>query len=408
MTSRVWNGVAGALLALTAVVSAQRAGAFTESRDHAAIRYTSGPESNAASRLIAALARGDVKLTFNPENGYLRSLLDALSLPIESQVVVYSQTSFQAPRISRQNPRAVYFTDEVAVGWVRGGDILEIAAQDERQGVMFYQLKQNAESVEITRNEKCLSCHLSWETLGVPGAMVLSVQPRRSEDEYANGGHVDHGTPLADRWGGWYVTGAQVPQAHLGNLELLQPDMPASGPTPVGARRSLDNSFDLRGFPTPYSDVVALMVLEHQAHAMNLITRAGWEYRVAGGITPRVQEAVSTLVDYFLFIDETPLPGPVRGSSGFAEKFAARGPRDRQGRSLYELQLTNRLLRFPCSFMIYSPGFAGLPQPVRDAVFKRIDDVLAGRDAREKYRHLSAPDRSAIADILRETIPNQR
>ena len=227
-------------LAAAASAAAQRAGAFSASRDHPAIAYSADSATTAVTDLTRKIQNGAVKLSFDPANGYLRSLLDALAIPIESQVLVFSETSFQAKKINRTNPRAVFFNDHVAVGFVRGGDILEIAAQDPRQGTIFYQLAQtDAGGAHITRNDQCLSCHLSWETLAVPGPQVLSVFPRRSDDEYANGGHIDGRSPIEDRWGGWYVTGLRVPARQMGNLELLQPTMPAGGAKPVPARRSL-------------------------------------------------------------------------------------------------------------------------------------------------------------------------
>jgi hypothetical protein len=380
----------------------QRAGAFGASRDHAAIAYSTAATNDAAALLNRKLADGSATLTFDPVSGYLRSLLTAFDLPIASQVLVYSETSFQARKINRKNPRAVYFDDRVAVGWVRGGDILEISAQDPAQGTVYYTLAQTPDGApRLTRNHGCLSCHLSWDTLAVPGPLVLTTMPRRNDNEYANGGHVDHTTPLADRWSGWFVTGTRVPKRQFGNLEMIQPKMPASGPEPVAAKTSVEGEFDLRGYPTPYSDIVALMLLDHQAHATNLITRAGWEYRVAaheGGearatASPRVREAVDILVDYFLFTDEAPLASPIRGSSGFAEAFQAVGPRDRKGRSLRDLDLATRLLRYPCSYMIYSPGFDGLPAPLRTAIYGRLKAVLEGSNP-------------AILEILRETKPD--
>jgi hypothetical protein len=373
-------GLAGAI---------QRAGAFSASRDHAAIAYSTAPVNDAASVLNRKLADGSLTLTFEPVTGYLRSLLSAFAIPVESQVLVYSETSFQARKINRRNPRAVYFTDRVAVGWVRGGDILEISAQDPALGTIYYTLAQTQTGTpRLTRSHNCLSCHLSWDTLGVPGPMVLTTMPRRSENDYANGGRVDHATPLAERWSGWFVTGAQVPKGQYGNLELLQPAMPDSGPRRVPAKRSLEGEFDLNGYPTPYSDVVALMLLDHQAHATNLITRAGWEYRQAAhesgeaqaAASPRVREAVEMLVDYLLFVDEATLPSPMRGSSGFAERFQTQGPRDSKGRSLHDLDLDTRLFRYRCSYMVYSPGFDGLPDAVKSAVYRRMTDVLAGSD----------------------------
>ena len=39
--------------------------------------------------------------------------------------------------------------------------------------------------------------------------------------------------------------------------------------------------FDTAAYLTPHSDIVALMALEHQSHMTNLLTRVGWETRLA-------------------------------------------------------------------------------------------------------------------------------
>jgi hypothetical protein len=385
-----------------AIVVAQRSDAFNASRDHAAIAYSTAPLSNAITALNDQLRNGATTLMFDPDSGYLRSLLAALSVPVESQVLVFSPTSFQAKRISQANPRALYFNDHVAIGFVRGGDILEIAVQDPRQGAIFYTLAQKPSANPlITRDNGCLSCHLSWDTRAVPGFFVQTVFPRRSDNEYANGSVVDHRAPLAERWGGWYVTGERVPPS-LGNQPLIQPKLPADGPKPVSAKTELTGAFDGRGYPTMFSDVVALLLLEHQGHAANLMTRAGWEHRIG---SPHVRAAVDELVDYFLFVDEAPLPHAIQGSSGFAERFAAGGQKDRQGRSLRELDLTTRLMRYPLSYMIYSPGFAGLPGEVKAMVRARLDAILSGQDASKKYAHLTPAARRAILEILTDTMP---
>jgi hypothetical protein len=403
------------LAALAAIGSAgfaaQRAGAFGESRDHPAIDYSKGAESTAVTRLNEQLERGAATLTFEPGRGYLRGVLAALDIPVSSQVLVYSETSFQARLINQSNPRAVYFNDRAAVGWVRGGSVLEVAAQDPRQGTIFYSLPQTETATpRLARSDACLSCHLSWETMAVPGLFVLSVLPRASDRDYANGSHVDHRSPIEERWGGWYVTGQKVPPS-LANARMLQPDLHTRGPERVPAKRSLEGTFDLSNYLAPYSDVAALMVLEHQTRGINLLTRVGWESRVAQGadapalgvLPPRVEEALNDLVDYLLFVDEPTLQAPIVGSSGFAAEFAAVGPRDRKGRSLRELQLTTRLMKYPLSYLIDSEQFAALPDLVRRSVWRRIDDVLEGRDKRPKFAHLSAMDRAAIREIAGRT-----
>ena len=393
------GGAAALLIGNLVAATAQRTDAFVESREHPAIAYNTAPVHNAVSELNRKLDDGAATLAFDPVSGYLRSVLTALSVPVESQMLVYTQTSLQAQKINMQNPRAIYFNDDVSVGWVRGGLVLEVWAQDPRQGTIFYTLDQQPSTTpRLGRQLSCLSCHLTWDTLGVPGPSVLTTFPRKDDRDYANGHVVDHRSEIAERWGGWYVTGKQVPARHMGNLPLFM-----SPPFPLKAsnRVSMEGAFDLAGYPTPYSDVVALLVLEHQSHVMNLITRAGWESRV--GNPARVREAVNTLVDYMLFVDEAPLPGRVEGSANFAEAFAARGPRDAKGRSLRDLQLTTRLMQYPLSYMIYSAAFDGLPADARALAYQRLRDVLSGGDTREQYAHLTPDLRRAIVEILEST-----
>jgi hypothetical protein len=413
---RVWALLAlSSWLASLAVAAAQRSDAFQASRDHPAIAYSKTPAEDPVSKLNQALASGKATLAFDPATGYLRSVLQALDVPIESQVLVFSQTSFQAPRIDEKNPRAIYFNDQVAVGWVRGGDVLEVAAQDARQGTIFYSLPQSSASrPSLQRNDTCLSCHLSWDTRAVPGLFVLTTHPRKSDSEYANGGVVDHRDPFMHRWGGWYVTGKQAPPRHMGNRAMLRPDAADPEHTPPApAYESLTGRVDLRDYLSPHSDIVALMVLEHQSHLMNLMTRVGWEARFAehgspaspraAALSPRVQEAVDEMVDYMLFIDEARLPNKIAGVSGFAEKFTARGPRDDKGRSLRDLDLTERLMRYPLSYLIYTPAFDALPASVKEAAYKQLWRILSGELTLPRHSHLTLQRRQTIVEILRST-----
>lgn len=403
-----------AFLLAAAGVYAQRRDVFVASRDHAAIRYSTAETTDPVAALNVRLRAGQAALRYDGTAGYLRSLLDALRIPVESQSLVFSQTSFQAERISILNPRAVYFNDSVSVGWVRGGDILEIAALDPRQGMIFYTLDQTpATAPELERDDNCLACHLSWDTLGVPGLMVNSVHPLPDEISYVNGYNTVHASPLEQRWGGWWVTGNHGGVRHMGNIPVMPADKGKSklaNPTRVLA--SLEGLFDLSGYPTPHSDVVAQLVLAHQVRMTNLITRTAWEARLAeADPTPdarlRVGEAASELVDYLLFVDEAPFVGPMQGSSGFSEWFATQGPRDSRGRSLRELDLRRRLFRYPCSYMIYTDAFGALPASARDAVYVRLWEVLSGREKRPPYStRLTAADRRAVVEILRDTMPD--
>ena len=386
----VFAAVGVFVVALWSSAGGQGRDGFIGSFKDPAIDYENGPLSDSVSVLSRSIERG-VRLPFDPRSGYLKSVLDALGIPIESQVLVFSQTSLQAPIVNAKNPRAVYFNDHVAVAWVRGGPVLEVASHDPRQGVVFYRLDQKpVETPRFERSTECLRCHISWETLAVPGALVLSTGPDDAAG-YATGGVTDHRDPIRTRWGSWYLTGRAIPRPNMG--------------TPVSSPPGLASRFDLTGYLTPHSDVVALMVLEHQTHAMNLLTYLGWEARIGASQT-RLDTIVHDLVDYLLFVDEAPLRGHVEGSSGFAERFASEGPRDTRGRSLRQFDLERRLMKYPCSYMIDSAAFDALPEPVKTRVYDRMLKVLAGRDADKRYARLSITDRQAVTDILRETKPD--
>ena len=112
------------------------------------------------------------------------------------------------------------------------------------------------------------------------------------------------------------------------------------------------------------------------------------------------------MVKYMLFADEAPLKAPVTGVSTFTKTFPQRGPRDKQGRSLRDFDLKTRLFRYPLSYMIYSAAFDALPDMARERVYRRIFDVLTGKDQSKTFARLSAENRRAALEILRETKPN--
>ena len=406
-----------ASVCVAAMVLAQRQDAYVSSRDHPAIQYTKGPVDTSVTRLNRHLEAGRIQLTFEEGSGYLRSLLAQLGVPLESQQLVFSQGSAQAPLIKVDNPRAIYFNDTTAIGWVRGAETVELAAHDPQQGTIFYTLDQKkAGRPVLKRDDSCLQCHLTWDTLGVPGLTVLSTFPMSDDKHaYASGLTVDHRVDLNMRWGGWYVTGKSLPTRHMGNLPVVRPAAELAKPEPLPPPlQSVAGRFDPAGFPSLYSDVVAAMVLGHQTHMTNHLTRLGWEARVAepqiaAGAKPavdRLQVAVRDFVDYLLFVDEALLPKKLEGSSGFAEHFVTLGPVDRQGRSLRQFDLDRRLLRYPCSYMIYSPAFDALPAVALDAVYRRMWTILSGEETAKPYSRLSLADRTAIVEILRDTKKN--
>jgi hypothetical protein len=375
-------------------------------RNHPAISYATIPVSDPVAQLNGRLQRGEITLQKDGPSGYLKSVLAALGVPIDSQVLVFSKTSFQAPRINPTNPRAIFFNDTVSTGWVRGGPVLEFVAQDPKQGSIFYTLEQAGTGPpRFERNDTCVMCHASDATHNVPGLFVGSVFPSSDGTTmYGPAYTTDHRSPFELRWGGWFVTGTHRATRHMGNAIATNPSDLGSMVTPASVHvTSLDGRFDLTGYLSPYSDIVALLVLEHQAQMLNLITRIGWEARVGADAGRPLSSAVEELVDYLLFVDESPLPGPIAGPSTFAATFSQGGPRDAKGRSLRELDLTRRLLKYPCSYLIYSDAFDNLPADARATVYQRMWAVLTGQVSDDRYDTLDADDRAAVIEILKDT-----
>jgi hypothetical protein len=397
-------------------------GTFQGEINQPGIEYKKRPARDQVVDLNRRIQEGKVQLQFDSVSGYLRSVLRALNVSVESQLLVFSKTSKFGFLTNPHNPRAIYFNDSLTVAWIRGQTSVEVASQDPQQGVIFYALNENpmdqmlrmlpGRRPRFRRDDACLFCHNEDATLGVPGMAMRSVYPARDGKpikEVDIDHPPDHRSPMEHRWGGWYVTGKSGSMQHLGNAVAMNTSQPESMATAATLNlESLKGKFESDGYPSSHSDIVALMVFEHQMHMMNLLTRVGWEIRAASqaGAKPDadlLRETAEELVDYLLFIDEPPLTAKVQGGSGYAEKFAAMGPFDSKGRSLRQFDLEHRLMRYPCSYMIYTDAFDGLPPEAREAIYSRMWEVLSGKERAKKYRCLTLADRSAITEILRDT-----
>jgi hypothetical protein len=359
------------------------------------------------------IERGDVKLDYSPDGwGYLPSLLEHLGLNIDSQILVFSKTSFQLNQISPKTPRAIFFNDDVAVGSVQDGKVFEFTSLDPSQGLIFYTLDTQKTSTPRfeRRFGECLNCHGPAN-----GLVVSSVYPSKDGTPFVTGTFfegIDQRTPLENRWGGWYVSGTHGPAHHLGNAIAPDPDRPFDlEETGTQNLTGLDDKFDTTKYLTPTSDIVALMTMEHQARMTNLILGVGQQFRRAlnyGTVEKTrasLDRSVEQLVEYMLFVDEAPLHDPIKGVSSFSQTFPERGPRDKRGRSLRDFNLETRLFRYPLSYMIYSDVFDAMPSIARDRVYRRLFEVLTGQDKNPKFKHLSSDDRRAILEILAETKP---
>jgi hypothetical protein len=408
MTQSVTRIVAVVLSLGGACAVAQLDGSVV-SIEHPAIDYRAGPVANPVAELQQRVERGEIELAYDPRPGigYLPAVLRELGVPVESQLLVYSKTSLQQRLITPERPRALYFNDEVILGAVQEG-VVEIAVQDAKQGAVFYTLETTDNVPRLQRQGACLGCHYSLATLGVPGFFARSV-PTAVDGRtlpWLGNATVSHATPLAERWGGWYVTGDVGANDHLGNA-LIQdsratalPPLDRAVPEDLGTRFSND-------YLTPYSDAVAHLVFDQQLVMMNVLTRVGWEFRVAlaeNRDLATLARTVDDAVECFLFVNEAKLTR-VRGTSGFAEWFSKLGPHDEQGRSLRELQLDGRLMRYPLSYLIYSSAFDGLPDPARAAIYRGLWEVLSSAAEDARYAHLTGEDRRAIAEILVATKP---
>jgi hypothetical protein len=400
-------------------------------REYPAIHYERIPADNAIARLQARLDRGEAKLEFHPPRGYLDSLLAALGIDPSSQTLVYSKTSLQVGSISAAKPRAIYFDDDTYVGWVQGGENLELGAMDTKLGQVFYVLPNRAPQAPRLRRltSDCLACHDTYELSGggVPRFLLMSTYVDTQGNQLTHEGQIltSDQTELKYRWGGWYVTGRSGSQVHLGNIQVHDvEELVHLDRVRRGNLDTLQGLFDTRPYLTDKSDIVALLVLQHQVDVQNLITRVNFEVRTLLAKSPttrvgavsspapsaetraRLKPFMDELVDGMLCVDAVTFTSKISGNSGFDRWFEARGPRDPRGRSLRDLDLSTRLFKYPLSYLVYSAAFDGLPDYAKRYVYGRFADILSDRDPSDRYARLTPEDRKAILEILTTTQPD--
>src|SRR5262245_58446937 len=279
--------------------------------------------------LAKQIERGEVQLDYGSDGwGYLSNLLERLDINIDSQVLVFSKTSFQLPKIGPKTPRAIYFNDSVAIGSVQDGTVFEIISLDPSQGLVFYTMDtQKSERPRFERRfGECLNCHGPAN-----GLVVSSVYPSADGTPFVTGTFfepIDHRTPLENRWGGWYVSGTHGSAHHLGNAIAPDPDHPFDLEQENTQNLvSLAAKFDTTKYLSSSSDIVALMTLEHQARMTNLIAALNQQFRRAlsngtlESSKKNLVRAVEQTVEYMLFVDEAPLGNPIKGVSTFTTTF---------------------------------------------------------------------------------------
>jgi hypothetical protein len=411
-------------------------------QEYPIIQYSGPATHNRIWRLQQGLNSGAIKLEWEPQWGYLRSVLKALEIDVSSQTLVFSKTSLQTTRISEQTPRAIYYNEDTYVGYVQNSTLLEFTAVDADVGVVFFGMQNVQTQPPVMEREggRCLTCHDTYSMMGggVPRVLAMSSPVDVPEDTrmYTSASDVDDRTPISKRWGGWYVSGWYLPGKngpvdHFGNLPLrLETSREVDNRQLTALKPTRDNRGNLKGYfdtdtyLSDKSDVAALLVLEHQTYIQNLISRVNFKVRtimsrdaekaveaprdwesVNSKDTAAVKSIIEPLVRALFMTEQVTLDGEVVSNSGYREWFPKVGPHDSRGRSLRDLQLDKRLFRYPLSYMIYTESFEALPPYVRDYVYSRIAEVLQGRDTTGLGQKLSEADRTAISQILAETRP---
>ena len=398
------------MLAFIAVVSLPAQPAYDAINDPPH-NYNERRPRDKFTRVQDDIESGKIPLDRSNEKAFLVSLLKVLDIPVSSQTLVFSTTSLQLSLISSSNPRAIYFNEEVYIGYIPGGR-LEIVALDPTWGAIFYimDIPINGVAMTIDRTRQCMNCHAGEDAGHVPGLLIKSVIPGR------NGGSLDayriaksgHGIPFEERFGGWYVTGEHGITNHLGNFtgKLADGKMTLI-PNPPGQRFRADK------YPIATSDMLPHLLHEHQVGFVNRAVEATYrartiEYVSSGKLneaqTRELDEQARILTRYLLFADEVALPpGGVTGDAEYRNAFPLNRRATTDGPSLKDFDLNTRLFKYRCSYMIYSPVFEGLHPLVKQRVFAQMNDALNGKSS--DFAYLPAAERQAIREILQATLP---
>ena len=396
------------------------------------ISYSTSVPRDAVSALQVRLAAGDLSFA-GSEQAVLKSLLDALNVPVESQLLVFSKTSFQRRKISPEQPRALYFSDTAYVGWVPGG-LMEVVTIDPQLGPVFYSFDLRGSPgtpPKIERESDCLRCHGGTFVRDIPAVFARSVFTDETGEPLFRQGTllVDDKTPFAQRWGGWYVTGYHGAESHRGNVLSSEAGealvFSASAERPDSAAKF----FETRRYLRPTSDVVALLVVEHQMAMQNSLTRASFASRrmiaYQHGLQTAFKEPVTDepkydsvksvfastaeeVVAQLLFRNAAPLPDGVVGDVAFQKRFASNAPRSASGHALKDFQLEDRLFAQRCSFLIYSATFCELPETLKRLIFARLESALQSSDPDDRYAYLPPEEKQRIHQILVETHPDAK
>jgi hypothetical protein len=402
--------------------------------EYTLLGYEQAATNNRIARLIEQLANGSVQLEYQTERGYLDSLLAALDISPHSQTLVFSKTSLQYMAIDTDKPRAIYFNDDTYIGFVQNSAIIEVTTMDSKLGAVFYVFnnKRNEPEPFEREHQRCLVCHDSSGTAvgGVPMLMAMSSiysTNNQSLREVSGDKNVTDKMPIAKRWGGWYVSGLHGKQTHLGNFRL--PNAAALNDVDdylLGNVSDLASAKLLNTTPYPAgtSDIVALLLLEHQLTVQNQITYVKFKAPAVlnrlklldankaeswQAVPPTAQKVLTRMLDelvkVLLFVDAAPLTDSIQGAADFQASFYARQPQTTEVQALRQLNLKTRLFEHPLSYLLFSEQFTTLPPYAKDYVYQQLAAALTNNATSAKISHLSAEQRQALLRVLNAT-PN--
>jgi hypothetical protein len=376
--------------------------------------YSSRPLTDRFTKMKGDLEAGRIPLDRTSEKAFVQSLLRTLGIPASSQALVFSTTSLQLRYITPANPRALYFNEDLYVGYIPGAR-LEIVSLDPEAGAVFYifDVPRGDQPITTERSSRCANCHVGADTGYVPGLVVKSVVPGPTGGSLVSyrQERSGHGIPFSERFGGWYVTGRHSIADHWGNTigRMSEGKIQRNAITP-------GQYFDYSKYLVGTTDVLPQLLLEHQTGFVNRVVEAGYRARAAlhadgGQLTPahtaELTEQARLVTRYLLFADEVPLPaGGVEGDAVYKKDFLSTRKTAPGGASLKDFDLRTRLFRHRCSYMIYSPVFTGLPAVMKQAIYRRMGEALNTTRPDREYTYLSAVEKQLIRGILKATLPD--
>lgn len=393
-------------------VAETRAEMIAPAFDQAPHDYWTRPLTDRFTKLKTEMEEGRIRFDASGgEKAYLVQLLTALGIPASSQMLIFSTTSLQLRFITPSNPRALYFNEDVYVGYIPGARI-EIVSVDPDAGSIYYifDIPRSTEPPRIERANRCMNCHAAEDTDGVPGLVVKSVLPGvrgGSLDSYRRG-ITGHAVPMAERFGGWYVTGADKFPNFLGNMlgqyvnqELQKVSLPPG------------QLFDFNRYPVATTDVLAQLIHEHQIGFVNRASAATYRTRgllhqgqgqLDAAAGEKLDAEAASFARYILFADEVPLPGGgVTGDPVYKADFL-KTRRAVQGASLKDFELRTRLFKNRCSYMIESASFRGLPPEFKQRLYRRMSQALDVARPDPEYAYLPAAEKQSIRTLVKASL----